>query len=217
MTLAAASVLLAGGALGCGDDSGSSPPADGGAEANGTSARESAQSGQEVAPSGKSGESGSDAEPGASPDHQDSGGGSEQFVTPGGDNSVQEFGAEADEAEREAAAAALHAFLDARAAGDWAEACERLSADVTDSFEQFAERSAKLRGKGCPELLGTLSGPGTKAARREAAIADVGALRVEGDRGFVLYHGAGETPYVMPMKREDGQWKVASLAGLPIS
>ncbi|HYP55421.1 MAG TPA: hypothetical protein VEQ41_03850 [Solirubrobacterales bacterium] len=217
VTVAAAFVLLVGGALGCGDDSDSSPPADGGAQANEMDSPGSARGGREGAGPDERDDRDPGAGQGVDPAQRDSGGGSEQFATPGGDNSVQEFGAEAEGGELEAAAATLHAFLDARAAGDWAKACDQLAADVLESFQQFAERSPQLRGKECPEVLAGLSGPGTKDARREAAIADGGALRVEGDRGFVLYHGAGDTPYAIPMRLEDGRWKVAALAGLPLS
>jgi hypothetical protein len=149
--------------------------------------------------------------------HEDSGGGTDQFLTPGGDNSVQEFGEEAGEADREEAAAALHAFLDARAEGDWKTTCDHLAEKVLGSFERFAERSEGLRGKSCPQLLASVSGPATGEAREEAALADVGALRIEGERGFVLYHGSEETAWAMPMVREDGRWKVAALAGVPLA
>ncbi|HEX2096368.1 MAG TPA: hypothetical protein VHF50_03255 [Solirubrobacterales bacterium] len=215
--MAAALALLVGGAVSCGDDSGSPPPADGGAQANGISSPESAPSRGGGAATDEQGERESATGEGAGRGQRDSGGGSEEFVTPGGDNSVQEFGSEAAEADVEDAAAVLHAFLEARAAGNWAKACKQLAADVLESFQQFTERSPQLRGKECPEVLGGLSGPGTKEARREAAIADVGALRVEGDQGFVLYHGAQDTPYAIPMRLEDGRWKVAALAGVPLS
>lgn len=214
----AAIALLGLGAVACGDDSGSTatpPSASKGAQASESAGGESAGGGG--AGSQKAGgptDGTADGEAGA---HRDSGGGAEQFVTPGGDNSVQEFGAEAGESEFEEAAAALHAFLDARAEGDWATTCEYLSTEVLRSFEQFATRSEDLRGKGCPELLASVSGPATEDARREAAIADVGALRADGDQGFLLYRGAEDTPYAIPMAREEGRWKVAALAGVPLS
>ena len=46
--------------------------------------------------------------------HHDSGGGTAQFATKSGDNSIQESGKEASTAETQAAAAVLHAYLDAR-------------------------------------------------------------------------------------------------------
>jgi hypothetical protein len=209
--------LLGLGAAACGDDSGSSATPQ--STSNGAQASEPAGGGSDRSEREGSAPTGTPADgddEGASA-HQDSGGGAEQFVTPGGDNSVQEFGAEADETEFEDAAAALHAFLDARAEDDWATTCEYLSTDVLQSFETFAAGSEQLRGKGCPQLLASVSGPATEEARREAAIADVGALRVDGDRGFLLYRGADDIPYAIPMAREEGRWKVAALAGVPLS
>lgn len=217
----AALALLGLGAAGCGDDSGpsaTSPPADGGAQANESSGGRSPGGdgdGSATPPPAK-GDAGADADDGATSD-RDSGGDVEQFVTPGGDNSVQEFGDEAGETEVEEAAAALHAFLDARAEGDWETTCAHLSANVLDSLGRFASQAKQLRGRECPELLGAVSGPATEDARREAAIADVGAMRVEGDRAYLLYHGAAKTDYAIPMAREDDGWKVDALGGVPLS
>lgn len=150
--------------------------------------------------------------------HQDSGGGGEQFRVKGGDNSVQEFGQEAGEAEFEAAATALHNFLDARADGYWAAACEYLASDIAESLEKLAAQSKQLEGAGCPALLGKLTNPAAKQAlKKEARRADVGSLRVEGERSFVIYRGLGGAILAMPMAQEDGEWKVASLAGTPLN
>jgi len=35
--------------------------------------------------------------------------------------------------------------------------------------------------------------------------------RINGDRGFVLYHGANGHSHAMLMLQEDGAWKVGSL------
>lgn len=152
-----------------------------------------------------------------SPAHDDSGGGTAQFRVPGGDNSVQDFGSEATESEFEQAAAALHGFLDARAAGDWEAVCEYVAGSVVDSLEQVASASAEMKGRKCPKLMAALSGSVPSAVRAEAAIADVGALRVEGEQAFLLYQGANYIDYAIPMTRDGGRWKVASLAGVPLS
>ena len=149
--------------------------------------------------------------------HEDSGGGTAQFRVPGGDNSVQGFGSEAEDAELEEAAAALHGFLDARAAVDWATVCEHVASSVLKSLERLAAQSPEAKGKDCAELMAGLSAGVPASVRAEAAIADVGALRVEGEQGFLLYHGAQNTIFTMSMAREEGRWKVASLAGVPLS
>jgi hypothetical protein len=158
--------------------------------------------------------------------HADSGGGSQKYVTPGGDNSVQEFGAEAGETDRDAAATAVHNFLDARAQEAWAAACSYLSSEVRKSLETFAvqaREAAEQQDKstpqdtGCPTILAELT---NKAAlpelRKEAAEADVRSLRVEGDRAFIIYTNGEGTAIAIPVVKEDGDWRVGSLAGTPI-
>ena len=148
----------------------------------------------------------------------DSGGGSAQYRIKGGDNSIQEFGSEVEGSEFKRAATALHDFLDARAAGDAAAACSYMSKSVIESFKQLAARSAQGDGTSCPTILEELTNPAAKpAVKAEAAQADVGSLRVEGERAFLIYTGAGKTILAMPMADEGGTWKVAGLAGTPLS
>ncbi len=151
-------------------------------------------------------------------EHQDSGGGSDQFRVKGGDNSVQEFGEEADAAEFDEAAATLHNFLDARAASAWAAACKYIASNVIDSLQELATQSQRLKGAACAEILDKLTNPAAKdLLREEAQLADVGSLRVEGDRAFVLYRGPEGEVLAVPMAREDGSWKVGTLASIPLS
>lgn len=149
--------------------------------------------------------------------HDDSGGGSTQYRVKGGDNSVQEFGSEADEEEFDEAAAAVHGFFDARIRGDWEAACSYLASDVTASLKQITGNSKELQGADCATVLETISQGAPQSAFKAAAVADIGSLRVEGGRAFVLYRGSGGTVFAMPMKNEDGSWKLGSLAGTPIS
>ncbi len=138
--------------------------------------------------------------------------GSASFHTPGGDNSVQEFGEEADTAELEAASAALATFLDARASGDWATVCDQMAATARKPIEGVGARAAQLQGKDCAELLGALAG-GTPPSSRANTLSDgVDSLRVERDRGLALYHGTDGTDYFIQMLEEDGEWKVGALS-----
>ena len=139
--------------------------------------------------------------------HEDSGGGVGQFITRGADNSIQEFGAEASDAERERAAEVLHAYLDARAAQQWATACSYVSSVLAGSLGQLAS------GSGCAGGLAAVSERVPDSALAAVAIADVGSLRSNGSRGFILYHGANKTDYAMPMTLEDGSWKVSAIEG----
>jgi hypothetical protein len=150
--------------------------------------------------------------------HHDSGGGSKQFEVKGGDNSVQEFGAEASASELDRAATALHDFLDARAEGNWAAACSFLAKSTVESFKGLASGAKRAAGASCAEVLEKLTNPAARQAlKAEAAKANVGSLRIEGERAFVIYTGTGGTVLAMPMAHEGGAWKVASLASVPLS
>lgn len=150
-------------------------------------------------------------------EHSDSGGGAAQFRSKGGDNSIQEFGAEGGSAERADAAAVLHAYLDARAAGRWEDACSYLAAEVIATLEQFGSTyGAEKKLEGCPDILQALtSGAGTAGLRAMADV-DVGSLRFEGERGFLLYHGPQGVDFAMPVTVEAGEWKLAAPEASPL-
>jgi len=150
--------------------------------------------------------------------HHDSGGGSAQFRVKGGDNSIQEFGSEASGSELAAAAAALHGFLDARAAGEWAAACSHMSKSVIASLSRLAASGKQPNGADCAEILKKLINPAVKRElEEEAEQADVGSLRIEGGRAFIIYRSTEGTVMAMPMVDEGGTWEVGSLAGVPLS
>jgi hypothetical protein len=242
LSIALVAVLLAIGLPACGgdDDSGSSGTTDAAAQngqgATGEDAEADAPPGDPAGSDTASGEDedggSEDSEAGGSEEfvprqHDDSGGGSDQYVVKGGDNSVQEFGTEADEAERDAAAAAVHNFLDARVQEAWEAACSYVSTEVRDSLETFAAKAREAaekegkpvpEGTGCSTILAGLTNPAVLSElRKEAAAADVRSLRVEGDRGFVIYTGLENTVIAIPVVKEDDDWKVGSLAGTPIA
>jgi hypothetical protein len=135
------------------------------------------------------------------------------FRVPGGDNSIQNFGREANASEREAASAALEAYMRARAARDEAKACVELAKVAVEPLEKLAAASPKLGGNGCAAILASLDERSTAA---KTMTEPVGSLRVEGDRAFALYHGAGDLDYVIQMTREGGAWKVAALAPIEL-
>jgi hypothetical protein len=148
--------------------------------------------------------------------HRDSGGGTAPFATKAGDNSIQESGREGSPAETQAAAAVLHAYLDARVEHRWDDACFYMAASMAATIEAFAGRFGKDKGiETCPEVLAALARGSSQEALVATARADVGALRIEGGHGFLLYRGAGGDAYAMPMVME-GTWKVGSLEGTPL-
>lgn len=141
-----------------------------------------------------------------------SGEASTAFRTPGGDNSIQNFGDEADATEVEEATAALAGYMQARAEGDWAGSCDYLAEVAVKPLEQLTEQSPQLKGKDCGAILAALSA-GTPASARANTMSDgIASLRVEGERGFALYHGTEGVDYFVPMVKEDGEWKVSTLA-----
>jgi hypothetical protein len=145
-----------------------------------------------------------------------SGGGSGQFRVQGGDNSIQEYGAEADRSELVQAAEAAHGYLLARAERDWARACGYLSGRQTAQLQQLASSSPQLKGRGCAAILAALLAEASASALREAAAVDAASLRAEGRQAFLLYHGTGDTGYFVPMTKEGAAWKVAAVEPSPL-
>lgn len=228
LVAALAALLLAVGLAACGggDSSSSTTTGAGQGQAESNSSQASKQSDAKSGDEGKSA-SGSEGKSGnSSPSasdftpkrHSDSGGGSQQFKVKGGDNSVQEFGEEADTSEFDAAAEAVHNFLDARAEGNWAAACEYMSKRVVESFEKLAAQAKKVENANCAGILEALTNPAAKGAMKaEAEQANVRSLRIEDEQSFVIYTGTDGTVLAMPMANESGDWKVASLAGTPLN
>ena len=240
LIVAVAGVLLAAGIVACGGGGESSPSTteaasqgqasgdtssnaktakSGGDEGSGSGTGKSGDTGGSSSGSGGEGESsGKSASDFVPKHHNDSGGGSAQYRVKGGDNSVQEYGEEADTSELDAAGAALHNFLDARAEGNWAAACQYMSKSVTEGFEKLVAQSKRIEDKSCAGILEKLINPAAKASMQaEAAEADVRSLRIEGDRSFVIYTSIEKTILAMPVVNEDGAWKVSSLAGTPLN
>jgi hypothetical protein len=138
--------------------------------------------------------------------------GSSSFRTPGGDNSIQDFGEEADAGELDDASTALSAYMEARAKDDWAQQCKLLAETTVAPLEQLATRSAQFKGKGCAAILEGLMSRAPASTRTNTLTHGIASLRVEDDRGFALYHGAGGVDYFVPMVKEDGQWKLGAIA-----
>jgi hypothetical protein len=233
LLLALVALLLAVGLVACGGGDSSSSTA---AEAGGQTQPESKSSGAsnkgkgDLKGSGEKKSGGSadkEGQSGSSDDsssnfvpkhHNDSGGGSAPYKVKGGDNSVQEFGEEAGSSEFDAAATALHNFLDARAEGNWAATCDYVSKNIIESVEKLAAKAKGIEDKSCAGILEKLTNPAAKPAMKaEAEQANVRSLRTEGEQAFVLYTGPDGKIFSMPMANEAGAWKVASLSGYPLN
>lgn len=178
-------------------------------------------SGDESKPKGSNQDGGSQKSGGSSDEPLStplkvSGGGSEQFRSKGGDNSIQEYGEESDESELEEAAEAVHGFYVARATEDWSKACSYLAESMTGQLEALASRTPELKGKDCGAVLKVFTRPLPASVRRESTVVDAGSFRHDDERGFLIYYDANDKPYAMPLEDEDGAWKLTLLTGTPL-
>jgi hypothetical protein len=139
-----------------------------------------------------------------------SAGGSDQFRDKT-DSGLLDFGEESDEAEREEAADIVHGFYSARAREDWPTTCTQLSGAVLAKIEHLATSATELEDTSCPSFLKTFTRL-TARERRESTVIDAGSLREQGAQGFLIYYGPREVVYAMPLRKEDGAWKVDSLS-----
>ena len=144
------------------------------------------------------------------------GGGAADFERKGADNSIPRFGDEARSSELAEAAGVLHDYLDARIAGDWERMCSDFAASVRDAIGKYGSGPSAIGVEGktrtCATTLEALLPPLSPDQAREAAVAEVSALRVEGDRGFLLFHGAHGVDFYVRMLRERHKWKLGAPA-----
>jgi hypothetical protein len=127
---------------------------------------------------------------------------------------IEDFGEEAGPEDRDAAATTLQSFLRAQADGDSATACSLMSASTKENLEVFVEGAAsESLNTPCTKLDEVLRSqiPAKRLAQGERI--QVTGVRIEGDRGFVLYRDARGTESAFPVVREGSAWKVAAIAG----
>ena len=100
--------------------------------------------------------------------------------------------------------------------GDWTEVCDTyLSANNVKQIELLAEKSPKLKGKGCADVLAGLNqSAGPKGP--DTPDGGVVSFRTEGDTGFAIYWGIDGKGYAFALKSEGGSWKLTSLAPTPL-
>jgi len=145
-------------------------------------------------------------------------------TVPGGDNSVQEYGVEADESERTEAAIALQGYLNARAREDWGAACSLLAKKPMQQLERIRRAAAKQGQElnGCAATMALLK-EGEAQSLEQAQITEVLSFRgggdISGDPSYLIFTAPpGATLFSMPMYLEGGTWKVglARAAELPV-
>jgi hypothetical protein len=127
--------------------------------------------------------------------------------------SIATFGREASGSDRAAVLTALHSYLSAIAAGDWAEACGQLSTPIKRQLQVLLARAKGASARGCAAALGALLGSTPGPLRRTQRQLNVFAVRTEGDRAFVLYRSAQLAHAMISMFREEGRWRAGVLAG----
>lgn len=142
-----------------------------------------------------------------------SGGGSGQFRSEGGDNSIQDFGEEAGEAELQEVAKIVHDFYVARIEGKWDTACSYLSKSNIEELEELASQAPEYKNADCGTALEAFTRTLPASVQREATTVDAGSFRRDGEQGFLIYYGANRQTYAMPLKTEGGTWKVTALIG----
>ena len=143
----------------------------------------------------------------------------EESATPGvplakgGDNSIQTFGAEAPAEERVQATRVFQAYLDARAAGEYALACSYMSAPIKEQLIAFGGQARGQAPPDCTQVMRAFTEGVPEQALRSAADINVLSMRVEGNQAFLLYRDGENLPFAVPMNEEGGNWKVAAPAG----
>jgi hypothetical protein len=135
--------------------------------------------------------------------------GSEQFRDQT-DSATLDFGEEGSETQREEATDAVQGYLTARAAADWPAACSQLSRSILAKIEHLATSATELEDESCPSFLGAFTQLSAKY-KEDIGEVDAGSLRQRGEQGYLIYYGADEVVYAMPLSREGDVWKVSSL------
>jgi hypothetical protein len=137
-------------------------------------------------------------------------------VAPGGDNSIQTYGEEAESSEEKEITTAMASFLRAMASRDYNAVCEGLSESNRGQIEQLAKIKKEL-GTSCPEILKAVLVGSTDEAKK-AAEGTVYQVRVEGENAFVMFTPLGGSASYFVMKHDPDGWKSTSLSpGVPFN
>lgn len=134
---------------------------------------------------------------------------SAEFAGKGENGELATAGKESTDAEREAASKVLEESLVAAANGEWAKQCATLSR----GFVEAIEKRSKAKKQSCAENL-KLTGEALGGTPLNPMTEPLAALRVNGNLAFAFFHGSNGTKqkdFVIPMARENGQWKVSAL------
>jgi hypothetical protein len=126
------------------------------------------------------------------------------------------FGHESNATEREAAGKVLAKNLAARGAEDWDGQCATLSKHAKNGEVTDQAKFATGHKLPCPATLTKSSEVAPKYVLADTLEGRrISALRIEGNEGVALYHGKNKN-YAMPMRKENGVWKVDRLTTYPL-
>jgi len=128
-------------------------------------------------------------------------------VIPGGDNTVQYFGHEAVEAEREQVSAVVEQWDRARASEKWGLDCTYMTHAYIDNMVTDAESASKGKATSCVEAL-VFFGVVASGVEEVTTTGPIDSLRVSGRKGYAQYHGRDAHDWIVPVEEEGGVWKV---------
>jgi hypothetical protein len=126
-----------------------------------------------------------------------------------GDNSIQTYGLEASSAQRAQATALVQAYLDARAARDWAKVCSLLAAKPRAEQRQFAGDVS------CAEAMVSFAADARTSVLQEEAQIEVLSFRVGHRYAFLIYRRS-DGIFATALSRESGHWKLISVTPNPL-
>lgn len=135
-------------------------------------------------------------------------------VTRGGDNSVQAFGNEGQEGEAAQAAATVAAYLRARAARRWPDACAEASKQLEGELAKLIARAEVTnrdaeKPEGCAATLALLFGRSPSSALRRVEVGKVLSFRVRPDGyAYLIYEDREGAILFIAMAADGGTWKV---------
>lgn len=117
------------------------------------------------------------------------------------------------EEDRRAVSEVVLDFHGALSDGDGGEACSLLAERTRQQIEKNIENAPQLKGRDCAEVIEIVAK--NYPDRIKDALGDVKIRKVtiDGDRASVAYKVGPLPATTMPLAREDGEWRVAALAG----
>jgi hypothetical protein len=136
---------------------------------------------------------------------------SAEFAGKGENGNLAKEGKEASVADREAASKVLEESFESREAKAWAAQCGTLTAKAVKAVEE-EEEAEKAKAKGCASSLESIGKTAPASVLENPMKEPIAALRIKGGEAFAFFHGKGGKDYVIPLEKEDGEWKVNALA-----